>query len=94
MFTLAILPMMLTKPKPKPVMVTTPMMMPTQAQQAAIIRMLDAVLSMTARMRRGVSRVSLRKQDRMTAESDPLMAEKMMLRPDIMVAMRMASGAR
>ena len=56
--------------------------------------MLDAVLSMTARMRPGVSRVSLRKQDRMTAESEPLMAEKMMLRPDIMVAMRMASGAR
>ena len=68
-------PMRLTKLKPNPVMVTTPMTMPTQAQHAAIMSRFAAAFSMAARKRAGVRRVSGLRKDRATTAAQASRAE-------------------
>lgn len=87
-------PMRLTKLKPNPVMVTTPMTMPTQAQHAAIMSRFAAAFSMAARKRAGVRRVSGLRKDRATTAAQASRAEKMMLLPASMRTMSRARGAR
>ena len=70
------------------------MMMPTQAQQAAIISMLAAASSMAARNFFMVNRVSLLNTDRTRMDMQPDTAENVTLMPDSMTPTRITSGAR
>ena len=80
-------PMRLTKLKPNPVMVTTPMTMPTQAQHAAIVSRFAAAFSMAARKRAGVRRVSGLRKDKGNHGGAGEQGREEMLLPAIMRTM-------